>query len=558
MNHRLRAVVCMFVVAALVAGCGTGSDSSSGTAPDTPDSPVATDPPATGELVVDGVVDQAVFEAAAAEFDALNPDAQLARAIEASRDFERRQYEAFGLAAALGSPAAVDASIEETAEWMAALGTQIIAEAGTASLEPQGLRRAPRQAINADIGVGMFGGLLMTMFGGQALISASNDGTAGAGELAKGVGVKVGTNSAELTSDVTFTDKEGVTTTLKTRNAVTPCPKEDGTFEATISIDTSATVSGGATGQRGTFDVTIKGTVDDNAGLVDHDTDYRGQFAQFADRKGGFIDFTGKMRAGGGHEVVVNRGGGTITDGIVKSAVSYSLLVAVAVGNELVKSAEEAWKSGRCVLLEPTVSAGPKGLKPGASVTITAAPRSKVDGGPVGGSVTATLTGGAASVSPSATKVPADATFTYVAPNVVNETGVVSLEARSRRGIGKATLDFDTQPAGYTASGGGDGISITGTIPDLSKPFTTEGVFTGGSTTFKHVPTDDRSGTLSFSSPCGPGCVLEGKGTYTITENEDGTLLMNEAVSGCTTVTAGFSQQTCRDSAPVVVLTPIV
>ena len=405
--------------------------------------------------------------------------------------------------------------------------------------------------------MGLFGGLMVTMLGGRAVISATNDGTTGERDLGSGFKVKVENNKAELTSDVTLTDKEGVTTTLKTRNVVTPCPKADGTFEATASIDASGTVNGGATGQRGTFDFTIKGTVSDDAELVGYDTTYRGQFAQFADRKGGFIDVTGTMPASGSHGVTVNRGGGTVTDAIVKSAVLLGLFVAILVGGELVKAAEEAWKSGRCVVLEPTVSAGPKGLTPGASVTITAAPRSKVDGGPVGGSVTATLTGGAASVSPSATKVPADATFTYVAPNVVNETGAVALEARSRRGIGKATLDFDTKPAGYTAAYTGGGISITGTIPDLSKPFTTEGVFTGGSTTFQHTPTDDRSGTIAFSSPCGPGCVLEGTGTYTITENDDGTLLMTESIAACTTVTAEFSQQTCMNSAPAVVLTPI-
>ena len=130
----------MLVVSALVAGCGAGGESSSGPEPDQSGVP---DPVAVGELVVDGVVDQAVLDATVAEFQALDPDALLARAIEASRDFERMQYEAFGLAAALGSPEAVDASIEETAQWMADLATQISAEAGTATLEPQGLRRAP-------------------------------------------------------------------------------------------------------------------------------------------------------------------------------------------------------------------------------------------------------------------------------------------------------------------------------------------------------------------------------------------------------------------------------
>ena len=74
------------------------------------------------------------------------------------------------------------------------------------------------------------------------------------------------------------------------------------------------------------------------------------------------------------------------------------------VADKLVAAATKAWQSGRCVQLTATPSAGPGGLDPSAQVTITASPKSKVDGAAAGGTVTATLTEGAASVSPSATK----------------------------------------------------------------------------------------------------------------------------------------------------------
>jgi hypothetical protein len=52
--------------------------------------------------------------------------------------------------------------------------------------------------------------------------------------------------------------------------------------------------------------------------------------------------------------------------------------------------------------------------------------------------------------------VAADATFIYVAPNEAGKSGTVILEARSKRGVGKATLDFTTAIAPT--------VTITGTV----------------------------------------------------------------------------------------------
>lgn len=96
-------------------------------------------------------------------------------------------------------------------------------------------------------------------------------------------------------------------------------------------------------------------------------------------------------------------------------------------------------------ILEPTTDpAKRKGLEPSDAVSITAAPRSKVDGGPVGGTVTATLNGDS-SVDPAGSKVKADARFAYVAPAEKDKSASVSLEARSKRGVAKAELAFDTK-----------------------------------------------------------------------------------------------------------------
>ena len=132
----------------------------------------------------------------------------------------------------------------------------------------------------------------------------------------------------------------------------------------------------------------------------------------------------------------------------------------------MANTAETAWKSGRCVVLDPTTNPAQRtGLQPSTPVAISAAPRSKIDGGPVGGAVTGTLSG-EGTLSPSGTKVPADASFTYTAPGTAGKAGKVSLEARSKRGVAKADLGFDTAEDSWigTASFRDDIVSTTAQI----------------------------------------------------------------------------------------------
>ncbi len=549
-------MVCISVVAASVAGCGGGGGPSSLSTPDAtaPPEPDSTAEPATGDTgdepgEATGEIDDAALNALATEFGALDPETQLARAGELSAEFERQRYEAFGLTEALGGTAAADESIADTAEWMATLGVELSVHLDAAKVQPRGFRSAPAAAAPPSIGAGLFGGLLVTMLGAEGAVTSTNDVTSVDGDLAEGVRIVATAEQVELTTKHTFTDSKGVTTTLESHNVSAPCPKADGTFEASATIDTSSTVNGGATGERGTFDVAVKGTVDDDANLVSFDTSYRGQFAEFVERRGGFLDVSGTRPATGDGTFTVNRGGGTITDGIVVMAVRLGILISMMVQDKLVDAAKMGWESGRCVELTPTVSAGPKGLAPSASVTITAAPRSKIDGGQVGGNVTATLTGGGSSVTPSATKVPADATFTYVAPEQKNEKGTVALESRSRRGVGKATIDFDTKQSGYTASGGG-GVEFSGTVSDLGAPFTLSATGDGFTVDFSFTPTDARSGSLAYSGG-GGGVTMSGTGTYTISGEEPGPLAMAYESEGCV---AGGG---CRANSGTITLTPI-
>jgi hypothetical protein len=182
-----------------------------------------------------------------------------------------------------------------------------------------------------------------------------------------------------------------------------------------------------------------------------------------------------------------------------------------------VEAATSGWQSGRCITLQTSASDGPTGLDPNAQVTISAQPRAKSDGASAGGTVTALLTGGEAAVDPSSTPLPADAEFTYTAPGERDKTGQVSLESRSKRGVGKAVVDLDTKgtPA-FSATGGGGEWVATGTICSLQQPFVVE----GSGLTATATPADDLGGVYILTGDAG-GVAWDGSGTYTVMLADD-------------------------------------
>jgi hypothetical protein len=203
------------------------------------------------------------------------------------------------------------------------------------------------------------------------------------------------------------------------------------------------------------------------------------------------------------------------------------------------------------VTVKATTQPGKRtGLKPRASLQLTAAPRSKIDGAPTSGTVTATMHG-STSVNPSGSKVKADATFTVVAPGEKNKEATVSLEARSRRGVGKADVSVDTKAGSYTASGKAGNITFSGTVADLTEPFTIRGAG-GAKLTFSYTPggADGRSGGMTYVGTVGSHR-LTGGGNYVITGDDGGVLLLTQGSEGCT---AG--PKSCIGGVARITLTP--
>lgn len=207
-----------------------------------------------------------------------------------------------------------------------------------------------------------------------------------------------------------------------------------------------------------------------------------------------------------------------------------------------------AWESGRCVTLKPTASPGKrKGARPNTAYDIEAAPRAKSDGAPTGGTVRATLDG-ASRLQPQG-KVQADATFAYGNPEKKDESATITFEARSKRGVGRATLEFDTKRTqAYLAEGGLDDFHGVGVICDLSQTFT----ISGGGNTVTFTPTGDKSGTYTYAGNMG-GVGVSGNGTWSAVADENGGTLKGTG-NGCVRTPFGTR---CGSGTEVYTLKPM-
>lgn len=495
--------------------------------------------PKQGPVVVNGVVDLPVLQQLVDTERARPQEQQEQELARLDHVLERQLWNESGLESALGGSAAADAAF-------AAHGKALTAKARAISDKPMVIRPVAYVA-EPNIGAGLFGGVLIVSLGGEGVVTATNDlkdGQHGSEQTSKELKVSGSLEHVDLDMDATH-ESDGVTTKLVVKVGVSPCPDAKGHFEASAKVDISATKTGGSTGQRGTLDIKLTGQVNDDAKLESSDAEYRMQWADFANSKGSFVDISGAIGDTKIRSATLDRSGGKPDSDLHQSAAILGALYTMLLKGRIAEAAEKGWTSGRCVSLKPTASPGPKGMKPGATSTINAAPRSRIDGGPVGGSVKANLSAGGASVKPDG-KVNADATFTYTAPDAPDKTGTVSLEARSRRGVAKASIDFDTKKGAYVASGGTE-VKVSGTVPDLATPFTLQGQGTGFTVVYSYTPASSTGGTYTYTGS-GSGVTMNGSGTYQIT-GSDPTLTLTQTGQGCVNVGG------CRTTTNVITLT---
>jgi hypothetical protein len=432
-------------------------------------------------------VNRAVVSAFVAEVMALTEEERLAIAADLSRRAELEVARLSGLEAALGGTAATEAAL--TGAWapvneaIAGVAPELAATPldGDASLSPESTQPegfAHPMAVPAPNGMASIGLLLGGMGLGlmvDPLVSSANNFTKdqySEGTLSSGVVVSgaVEQSTLEMSFDGT---QDGVAVKFNATVVVHPCPDPSGNFDMTAKIDVKT--SKGAVGSNAAIDMKINGQVDDDAHIASSTTEANTQWADFAGGKGQFLDYTVGVPSSGDSTFAVNRTGGAVSTDFVRMAVLMSTMFVYMVKDKMLQAAENAWSSGRCVDLKITPSAGPDGLDPGQVVSVLAEPRSKVDGSPTGGNVTATLKAGVQSVEPNGSPVPADANSNYTAGPEQDQSGTVAYESRSKRGVGKAEVTFNTgAPAAYLVVGGLQDWQVNMVVCDITKPFTLE------------------------------------------------------------------------------------
>lgn len=438
-------------------------------------------------------------------FDELDDAGQEQVAAEANRSLERATWTLSGLDEAVG----VDRADQVFDAANAGIRTEL-AEVGVGlrGIEAFGTGAPSRlDDLSEAQGASLFGAAMVASLGAEAAANLVDGVHTGSGTTAEGVAISATKDTGTMSLEITKTI-DGVEVTIGTTVKVAPCPDASGTARAEGTM--SASASKGGVGHRLSYSAQVEIQVGDDAEVASTTETFS---AEQGDVAGGEEQYVAvSIGSDGTSEITQERG--DLPADYAQKAVNGAQVMARLLGYRLVAAAEKTWKSGRCVKLEPTTSDGPGGVRPGASVTITAAPRSAIDGRPVGGTVTAQLTDGAASVDPSNTELPADATFTYLAPPEPEQTGTVSLEARSRRGLAKATVRFDTYPLSFVAEGGGGDFRGQGRICDLREPFT----ISGTGLTLSFTPTDRNGGSYTISGTAG-GVTWSGGGQYRVRLN---------------------------------------
>ncbi len=487
--------------------------------------------------------------AAAQQFAALDPGEQQAQLQALTASLERQLVTMSGLEEELGGAEKADAAFSALSAQARQLAQNLVDQPDFGrfgALIPA--------ADPPSMGGMMFGNFMIGSVMQDAAVSAAKDVAPGSASGPESEGLRNPPSGAKgsliaegdvakssLGVDGEFT-VDGITGKLKTVITVAPCPDPKGQFTSKTTMTASVTSGRGSTGSNLTIEMEIKGQVDDDAQLVSYDVDTRTQSAKFENGKGQFVDQTVGWTVTGkdwsNYRGKVNRTGGNVSNEFATDQAKWSTFTAIMMQDKAVEAAKKGWQSGRCVILEPTTQPGKRsGLKPSSSVTITAAPRSKIDKGPVGGSVTGKLNGDT-SVDPAGSKVKADATFTYVAPAEKDKSATVSLEARSKRGVATADVVFDTKESAYDFKGSipsvPSGTQIEGRMCDATKTFTAES--TGdmvGTLTF--TPSNETSGKVTFKGKVGNAPLrMSGKGSYTISlppDSDGGTLDVNWSVT---------------------------
>lgn len=328
-----------------------------------------------------------------------------------------------------------------------------------------------------------------------------------------------------VTSEMDASDDKGKAKgKIRTKVKVTTCPDPTGKVEAEFESRTELrSTSSAGTGGFITLTGRMTRWLDDDANLIADRMDSEGNVQQtgFDGYDSTHVDVTDTLSTSRGQMgAKVNGRSRSASDANVQGAQELARMGRYA-AMRAIEQARQAWESGQCIHLEPTTDPEKRtGQKPDTTYAIEAKPRAKSDGAPTGGTVRGSLNGDAR-LDPNNSKVRADARFSYVNPSEKDKAATIDFESRSKRGIGKATLAFDTkEKKSYRIHSAQcpDGRQESMDVCDVSKPFTVTAC--GGMASVVHTPTSDKGGTYAFKFQNHQG-VADSGGTYALAGAED-------------------------------------
>lgn len=506
-------------------------------------------------------------------FRASEPDATLRKMALFDYLVHFRVMEATGIVDALGGEANAVAALRAWGEQneRALRGTQ----ADVPRMIPAAFDGSGLDAGFTGLAVGAFGGLIAGGMVNGAVQTMSDEQLA---DLVKAGPMKLGADKdgkggaelhfgadGSLDQTLEFDGKatDGLSGKMKIKVHIDACPDAEGKLTVTLNVDSQMNVVGQAgAGGHVRSEFKLERFLDNDAHLIQ---DNAGSTASMTMSAGGTVggkpqSFDVRMgygrTPGSGYEDFGDHSGFSIfrMDEVKHAAqlAEQSFVYLQMVAEMMLRGVGQGggpWESGRCVELKVTSNPGKrKGIRPSTAFDLEAVPRAKSDGAPAGGTVTATLSGGA-SLQPAGGKVPADAKYAYAGPDKKNEEASITFEARSKRGVGRATLAFDTKrPQAYTAAGGLDAFYGTGTVCNLGEPFT----ISGGGNVVTFTPSSEEGGTYRYQGNMG-GVGVYGNGTYSVSADERGGTLTGSG-DGCVKTPMGTR---CNSGTERYTLTPI-
>lgn len=310
-------------------------------------------------------------------------------------------------------------------------------------------------SLSEAFGAGWLGGSLFNAHFVQTVISDYSSGKSGLDTSNSPSGDVFATgfiSDTKMTLDaIANFSLNGLTAKIQTQSGI-PCPDVNGLMTVNSSLEVTAKASNTYQDARFSFELIVE--VDDDAKLTGKNQLKSTTQAHTADSRNGYevtdrsVDVSVTEFSDGDFGDAKGKYEG-MTEKEAQGWLNAALFSGEMYRRQLLPHLQKMLDAGRCVGITVEPSDGPLNLDPLANVDLLTMPRAKISNTSevTGGTVQAKFkknAGGA--IVESGSKVPADATFHYIAPLDFKQTEVVTFEARSRRGTGKLDYTLTTSP----------------------------------------------------------------------------------------------------------------